>query len=78
MTLKHLLSKTRLIPRLIASLREDPKSSIRGHLILIANVVRLSAEEQHPTDYIPQLLESYPEWKEFAQELMYAEAMFYL
>lgn len=52
-------------------LKDDPSTGIRGHLILIANVIRLTVDEQHANDYVPQLVDSYAEWKDFVVELMY-------
>lgn len=63
-TLKNLLSKTRIIPRMIQHYNEE-KTGLKGYIVLVLNVIRLTAGYQDPNDYIPQLLTSLQEWKDF-------------
>ena len=69
-TLKNLLSKTRLIPRMVEHYQLPPhETGARGYMILMFNILRLTAESQNSNDYIAQLLFSSHEWKEFWPKL---------
>ena len=68
--IRNLIWKTGLLDGLVKHFKDTEPTAVRGHIILIANIVRLTCESQAPTDYLPALLASHQPWKEFLPELM--------
>jgi hypothetical protein len=58
-----MLAKTHLIPRMVEHYKTDKSTGARGYIVLILNVLRLTAETQDANDYIAQLLYSSQEWR---------------
>ena len=68
-TIKQLLTRQRLLQRSIESFALKESNGLRGHILLILNYIRLLADTQDPSDYIPQVLSSSAEWKTFLPTL---------
>jgi len=68
-SLKNLLTKPKLLGRMISHYLANPNSGCHGYIMLICNVLRLTADSQRPTDYIPSMLVSHHGWNEFLPKL---------
>ncbi|KAL1922861.1 uncharacterized protein VTP21DRAFT_9237 [Calcarisporiella thermophila] len=74
-SLKALITKTKLINRLIDQFEDNGQhTGNRGHIILIANTLRLTADSQPPSGYIHTMLVTHVRWKEFLPTLKRATA----
>lgn len=63
--LQALLVEADLIPQMVAAFESQSHSSMRGHLLLIANTLRLGAERSGGAGELAGLLRANSEWQEF-------------
>lgn len=63
--------KTGLIDGLVEQFWDPRPSALRGHVILVANVIRLTAESLPSGEYLPTVLASHALWKDFLPGLRY-------
>lgn len=68
-TLKNLLTKTKFLSRMIEHYNDEAPSGCHGYILLFCNILRLSADSQPLSEYLPSMLESHHLWQQFIEVL---------
>jgi len=68
-SLKSIFNQTRFLSKLIEQHNSTETSGNKGYVLLICNMIRLTADTQAPGEFIPSMLSSHHQWLEFTPVL---------